>query len=338
MTNRTCSLGSWFGELEVCQRRGRPASAITDQSRRKLPYKDSPKDGRYNYLGREWRSASGVSPCGHLPQGYVQMYMAELRGKLSASQERSEDILTSNVFSFFKYAERSVYLSKFLSLIGVELTDDELQEVEFVFWPTYEDGTEPDVVLLAQDHYLLFEAKYHSGFGTESEDREAQIPRELEAGRKDAEVTGKAVFKMIAITDHPCYPSDSIPARHQDEVVWTNWQSVSGILLDALEEEGTPNPLLTHDLYDLLVKKRLRGFLSFDRLKGIYPHRQYEELFFSAASSSFRGQFIGFQEALKEHKPPTTHQGALFFSQEYFVDLPHLDVEDSSSLFYRRQL
>ena len=55
------------------------------------------------------------------------MYLAELRGKLSSSQERSEDILTSNVFCFFKYAERSVYLKRFLSLVGVGLTDEELE-------------------------------------------------------------------------------------------------------------------------------------------------------------------------------------------------------------------
>ena len=265
------------------------------------------------------------------------MYVAELKGKLSASQERSEDILTSHVFSFFKYAERSVFLRRFLSLIGLELTDGELQELEFVFWPTYEDGTEPDVVLLAQDHYLLFEAKYHSGFGAASEDREAQIPREVEAGRKDAEATGKAVFRMIAVTDDPCYPHDSIPEAYRDEVMWINWQAVSGILLGALEQEDTPNALLTQDLYDLLVEKRLRGFLSFNRLARIYVGPQREEIFFAAASSSFRGQFIGFHQALEEKSGPALHQRRLFFSREYFVELPEVDIEGSSFLFYRRQ-
>ena len=93
------------------------------------------------------------------------MYVAELRGKLTASHERSEDILTPSAVTFFKYAGRSVYLRRFLSRVSIELTDHELREVEFLFWPTYEDGTEPDVVLLAPDHYPLFEAKYHSGFG-----------------------------------------------------------------------------------------------------------------------------------------------------------------------------
>lgn len=41
------------------------------------------------------------------------MYMAELRGKLSEKAEKQEDILTSNVFSFFKYANRQIFLVKF---------------------------------------------------------------------------------------------------------------------------------------------------------------------------------------------------------------------------------
>ena len=34
------------------------------------------------------------------------MYLAEIHGKLSMENENKEDILTSNVFSFFKYANR----------------------------------------------------------------------------------------------------------------------------------------------------------------------------------------------------------------------------------------
>jgi hypothetical protein len=40
----------------------------------------------------------------------VTMYIAELKGKLSLTDERKEDILTSNVFSFFKYSTRKVFL------------------------------------------------------------------------------------------------------------------------------------------------------------------------------------------------------------------------------------
>ncbi len=38
------------------------------------------------------------------------MYLAELHGKLLSKLEKREDILTSNVFSFFKYSNRNRYL------------------------------------------------------------------------------------------------------------------------------------------------------------------------------------------------------------------------------------
>lgn len=87
------------------------------------------------------------------------MYIAELKGKIPADVEKMEDILTSNVFSFFKYSRRNIYLKIFLSKLGIIVTDNELNEAEFIFWPTYDDGTEPDVVIIVSEYYLLFESK-----------------------------------------------------------------------------------------------------------------------------------------------------------------------------------
>jgi len=44
------------------------------------------------------------------------MYLAELHGKLSSKIQRMEDLLTSNVFSFFKYSTREIFLKEYLSL------------------------------------------------------------------------------------------------------------------------------------------------------------------------------------------------------------------------------
>jgi hypothetical protein len=112
------------------------------------------------------------------------MYIAELKGKLSSRIERSEDVLTSNVFSFFKYAPRDIFLSRLLSLLGINLTDDELDNAEFIFWPTYEDGTEPDLVLLVGRYYILFEAKYFSDFGTDDEKNPEQLMWEFSYNHK----------------------------------------------------------------------------------------------------------------------------------------------------------
>jgi len=74
------------------------------------------------------------------------MYLAELHGKLSSNAERKEDILTSNVFSFFKYADRKVYLKQLITLLGIEANDNDLETADFVFWPNYDDHTQPDLV------------------------------------------------------------------------------------------------------------------------------------------------------------------------------------------------
>jgi len=75
------------------------------------------------------------------------MYLAELHGKLSSKTERLEDILTSNVFSFFKYSDRTIFLRRYLKMLGFSVSSEEASEAEFVFWPRYEENTEPDLVI-----------------------------------------------------------------------------------------------------------------------------------------------------------------------------------------------
>jgi len=69
------------------------------------------------------------------------MYLVEIRGKLSSRLENMEDILTSNVFSFFEYANRTVFLKGYLHELGFEICEHEAIEVVFDFWPRYEDST-----------------------------------------------------------------------------------------------------------------------------------------------------------------------------------------------------
>jgi hypothetical protein len=97
------------------------------------------------------------------------MYLAELHGKLSNNNENKEDILTSNVFSFFKYTNRDTFLYPLLLDLKLEISLEDAHEAEFIFWPCFPDSTQPDLVILVGNYYLLFEAKYHSGFGQASE-------------------------------------------------------------------------------------------------------------------------------------------------------------------------
>ena len=83
------------------------------------------------------------------------MYQAELRGKLSSRIERMEDVLTSNVFSFFKYSTLEIFLKGYLGELGFAASDQEASEAEFIFWPHFEENTVPDLVIFVGDYYLL---------------------------------------------------------------------------------------------------------------------------------------------------------------------------------------
>ncbi len=91
------------------------------------------------------------------------MYQAELRGKLASSFLRMEDVLTSDVFSFFKYSNREIFLKDYLRLLDLNVSVQEAYDAEFLFWPRYEDNTEPDLVIIVGDYYLLIEAKIFIG-------------------------------------------------------------------------------------------------------------------------------------------------------------------------------
>jgi hypothetical protein len=83
------------------------------------------------------------------------MYIAELHGKLSIEKEKKEDILTSNVFSFFKYTDRDTFLYPFLEKLIPDISREDTEHAVFHFWPCYDDHTEPDLVIVT-DKYTSF--------------------------------------------------------------------------------------------------------------------------------------------------------------------------------------
>jgi len=273
------------------------------------------------------------------------MYLAELHGKLSSRIERKEDILTSNVFSFFKYSTREIFLKGYLNQLGFEISDRESREAEFLFWHRFEENTEPDLVILIGDYYLLFEAKYFSEFGGETEKMKSQLIREIEGGKLEARNYGKT-FKLIAITADYYYKKEKfqiIPSDFIPHFKWTNWQSVSLFLESVLEsthrireqERG-----FASDLYLLLDKKNLRGFLGFGILNADRGNiKSYPSVFFEARSAKFRGGFIGFKEALSIDEKIKQAEGPLFLdrNKELFASLRNRAKLEhlKSEIFYR---
>jgi len=237
------------------------------------------------------------------------MYLAELRGKLSSRVERMEDVLTSNVFSFFKYSTRTIFLKRYLNDLGFKVSNQDAEEAEFRFWPVFEDGTEPDLVIMAGNYYLLIEAKYFSEFSEGKEKSDSQLLREIKNGKLEAKNYNKK-FKLIAITaDYYFkeYKFKVILPDFQAHFKWTNWQLVSSFLDNILNHHPKikePERDFALDLYNLLDKKNLR---SFQNITDIGPLlKRYSSIFFDAKTAKLRGDFIGFIESLslaKELKP-----------------------------------
>ncbi len=272
------------------------------------------------------------------------MFIAELQGKLSTTDERKEDILTSNVFSFFKYANRQIFLKSFLNHIGIQLENHEYDNAEFIFWPTYQDRTEPDLVILVGRYYLLIEAKLYSGFGKASELSAYQLSREIAEGKLEAQNLEKE-FRLIAVTAH--YAKHQFLTENPEfslrDITWVNWHQIALLLykiLNADENLDIENESFATDLYNLLIKKNLRKFAGQEILIDLAPlTKNTSTLFFDAITSNFRGDFIGFQQSLTGF--PLLQPGIkLFFERpikQYFEKLSEKTLlNNPDSIFFKR--
>jgi hypothetical protein len=232
------------------------------------------------------------------------LYRAELHGKLSSTLEESEDVLTSNVFSFFAYADRS-FLARYLSqLLGQPVSIDDAQSAKVIFWPKFSDGTEADVVVEIGDFFILVEAKLGSEFGRDAADSERrQLARELAMGRNAAKGKGLQ-FRLWTITAES-FPRASdyvfLRERAAGEWIWSNWQSIAAFL-DV--PDLARQPLIANDLLLLLNKKGLRRFRGFSHF-ALSGHVSVagRSLFFDEATSTVRGIFVGFESAFATTDP-----------------------------------
>ncbi len=249
------------------------------------------------------------------------MYLAELHGKLPSKVERMEDILTSNVFSFFKYSSRDMFLKEYLKELGLFVSNQEAKEAEFIFWPKYDDRTEPDLVLIVGKYYLLFEAKYHSWFGEETVTKEEQLKREIEGGELEAKNYQKE-FILFAITDD-YYENEKIKLilrRYKGSMKWTNWQTVSRFLKEKIQEKpDIKNEEIdfVNDLYTLLVRKKLRYYHGIKYKEFQFENFNYHnEIFFDKKTVNFQRSFKGFVETLSPIKSIEFFEKIIFLNYE----------------------
>jgi len=257
------------------------------------------------------------------------MYIAELQGKFSPREERMEDILTSNVFSFFKYAKREIFLYELLKLLDIKVNPIALSEAEFIFWPSYEDGTEPDLVIIVGDHYLLFEAKLNSGFGEGKDISAYQLIREYNMGKLEAENIDKK-FHLIAITAHFSkhqFLAD-IAGYFNKKISWINWHKIALLIYNLLERPISIEHefrIMAEDFYALLAKKGLRFYAGLDVFQNLAVlQKMTSSVFFNAKTAQYRGDFIGFIESFSDISQLQSVNKIFYTShnKQYFSHLP----------------
>jgi len=268
------------------------------------------------------------------------MYIAELKGKIPSRLNRSEDILTSNVFSFFNYSRRTIFLKSFFKKLGFSFSNIEINNCEFIFWPNFEDGTEPDLIIIVGDYYLLFEAKLYSGFGKENTSHEEQLIREIKGGLLEA-ANFKKKFKIIAITEDYYFKKEKfikvIKSKFEKYLIWINWQLVSETLLELIEKYGSnlPDYNFANDLLKLLEKKNLRAFRTFNKLINSFLNKISPDIFFPKTASEFIKNFGGFKNDLGKLPKIFKVNQRIFLSKNYFLSLKDYKFDNYNNIFFK---
>lgn len=261
------------------------------------------------------------------------MILSELHGKVSSRLADSEDFLTSNVFSFFKYSDR-IYLKDYLEILEIKISIDDAKEAQFDFWPTYEDGTEPDLILICGNYYILFEAKYKSDFSAKTKTIESQIDREIKMGKLEAKKL-KKYFVYVALTAE-YYEDINKYKPYKDksfQFVWTNWHKITYYLNLILENQTDERKNgFAADLYDLLVKKALRSFIGISYINSKKIEGADDIVFYNVFTSKYKGEFTGFECVLLGFSKIGTYEKV--YSRKFFnIKKPIIDNKQKT-LFY----
>ena len=164
---------------------------------------------------------------------------AELHGKVSShgvvDDARLEDTLTSAVFGALQYLPRAMALRSVL-VEGFPDQDWKASECEaatFSFWPTFYDGTEPDLLIAVGPRLVIVEAKYGAAFGVR------QLEREWRGGQQRAAAGGLQETLLLVVTPHlGAEPADVEELRRREDlgtrVAHLSWQQI-GLVLDDVD-------------------------------------------------------------------------------------------------------
>ncbi|MDN7121465.1 hypothetical protein INN71_08685 [Nocardioides sp. ChNu-153] len=188
------------------------------------------------------------------------MLQAELRGKTataSGDDTRLEDTLTSAVVGGLAYLPR-VALGAVLATTfpDVDWRTVDLDRATFQFWPSFSDGTEPDVLLTVGQRLIVVEAKYRSGFGVRQLEREWEGAHELAAARGADEVL---LLALTASTSGE--PTEVAQLRTKvgggSRVAHVSWHVLAGVL-EGVDLETAGAERLRDDIVAVMERRGVR--------------------------------------------------------------------------------
>jgi len=259
--------------------------------------------------------------------------IAELKGKIPSKFNDKEDILTSNVFSFFKYTDRQL-LKVYLLQLGLDVDSTDSKNAEFIFWPSYDDGTEPDLIIICGKYYILFEAKLYSDFAPKTSSLDSQIEREITMGKITAKNLNKE-FVYIAITVE-YYKQKNKYSKYENRdflFIWSNWQMIASFIHSGLVDNILKQDIeFAKDLYSLFVKKKLRNFKGYKSTTSLFPVATQGSIFYSINTSKYKGEFTGFIENLKDFEEIKVYQNK--FKKIFFKSLNTYKNNTNKEVFY----
>lgn len=233
----------------------------------------------------------------------ISMTLAEIHGKAPLSN--SEDLLTADVFSAFKYLPAEIGILAFLrSVEGLSefLQGEEIAICTYHFWPIgLKCGREPDILLEIQIgervYHVVVEAKYYSGPSDKEVQEIEQDGDVYQAGNQladelcDLHHGEYRIFNrglrnrhlslssnpedrfLIYLTGHITKPRKELDrakvqySLSQQKLFWTSWYDVYDHLAGQKSRElGFPFREIIDDICLLLEKKSFSTFQGFIEL------------------------------------------------------------------------
>jgi hypothetical protein len=219
------------------------------------------------------------------------MLQAQLRGKLTRTEENMEDLLTSNVFGSFSYLLPEEGLLPLLinsqDSNGNPPTLDlkQISKVKYEFWPWSKeqdcDGCEPDVRITihltsGSTVIVYVESKFHSSKSSIA-DEKSDVPKDQLAREwgnlKEFATRRKATPFFLFVTADFGYPMDDFLASKQDyqknkpkemNMYWISWRKLTSLF------SNRPKESLKRDiLSDLIMILKNQGLTFYEGMPKI---------------------------------------------------------------------